>query len=902
MTVFHAERIENVFRALRTSERGLSSSAIEERRKTYGINRLPQRQERSRVVIFLSQLRSWFIYVLFAAALLSFTFAKLLDAGVIMAIVIMNAIIGYLQERKAETAIHSLQSLIVPKAKVLRDGIVDLTSAEELVVGDIIFLQAGDRVPADARIVHTRDCSANEASLTGETFPVEKHARTVPAEASVADRPNMLWMGTLVVTGTAKAVVVAVGAKTALGAIATSIARPEQVTTHFHKKTNTLALQLGILAFVAAAATFAIGYWVRALPPLEVFIFSVATLVSSIPEGLPAVLAIVLAIGAFRMAQRNAIVRHMPVIEDLSVASVIITDKTGTLTRNTMMVKTIAAVEKDIVVSGEGWDPHGSFFSGKAAVDPLQDPVLHKLLQVAALCNNASIHLEGDRYEVVGDPTEASFVVLAEKAGITKELIAEQRMVLDQAPFSQETRAQSVLVARPEKELYVIGSEEMLLSASTHAMTAKGAVKLDVRIRTKLRERAGALTSQAMRVVACGYRHVPQKNTRITPDLLKELTFLGFLGITDPLRPEAAQAISDAQRAGIRVIMATGDHASTAAAIARELSLATTKIYTESELRELSEPEFRKVAETATVFARMTPEMKLKLIRTLQEQGKIVAMIGDGVNDAPALKFANVGIAMGSIGTDVAREAADIVLSDDNFSSLMKAIEQGRLIFNNVRQTSFFMITTSLAEIVTILSCLTIGSDLPLTALQILWINLITDGIPNIALAAEGQHGDLLTAPPRKSTERILAKDLIPYLLITVLVMAAVTVFAFVTYLPFGIEKARTVAFALMIFFQLVNVLNMRSLEHSLFRIGIFSNQFITGALVLSFVLQLFIMVAPFTRKAFGLVQLSLVEFIGLGVMSLSILVCVELYKAWLQFKRRRRGYLPSGQGSARNV
>lgn len=892
---YHAERLERILKEYTSSAKGLKSDEAKKRLAQHGPNRLPDETRVSLFALWLRQFKSWFIYILFAAALLSFFFSKPLDAYIIIMIVALNAAIGFVQERRAERAISVLKSMLVPKAKVLRDGIVDVIPAEELVCGDIVVLQAGDRVPADARIIHARDCATQEASLTGESFSVEKQNKTLAENTPLADRVNMVWMGTLVVTGTASAVIIAVGVHTALGTIARSISRTKREVSHFSKKTNYLAFQLGIVAVIAAVLTFAIGFWLRALPFVDVLIFSIASLVSSIPEGLPAVLAIVLAVGAYRMAQQKAILRHLPVIEDLAVTSVIMTDKTGTLTQNSMMVRSIVTAESDIEVSGQGWEPKGAFYIGHDVIQPLENPVLKKLLYVATLCNAASIHLEGERYEVVGDPTEASFVVLSQKAGLTKDAVAEELHVVDQAPFSQATRSQSVIVSKPEHELFIIGGEEAVLARSTHVLTARGAVTIDGTIMARLQERLSEMTKQAMRVVACAVRKLPTKTVNSTPDLQKELTFVGFMGINDPLRPEAVQAIADAKRAGIRVVMVTGDHAATAMAIGHELGLLDPndkkqRVITETELRKLSVHDMRSVVAQTNVFARMTPEMKLEIIRILREHGRVVAMIGDGVNDAPALKYANVGIAMGTIGTDVAREAADIVLSDDNFASLIKAIEQGRLIFNNIRKTSFFMITTGIAEIVTILAAIGTGSVLPLTALQILWINFITDGIPNIALATEGKHDDLLDRPPRKSKEMIVSLEVVPYIIIAVVVMSGITVLAFRGFLPFGIEKARTVAFALMVFFQLFNVLNMRSLNHSLFKIGLFSNPAITGSLLISFALQIFIMVSPLTRNAFQLAPLSLQEFSWLLVVSLSIIGIVELYKVWLHVRGKKAG------------
>ena len=892
MAQYHSKKIDELYHDLGSNEKGLSKSEAAKRLALAGPNTLPERERVSRLAVFFRQFHSWFIYILLVAAGISFVFEKSLDAYIIIAIVLLNAVIGFVQESRAEHAMEALKKLIVPRAKALRDGAVDALDAADLVPGDVIVMQAGDRVPADARIIHCQDFSTQEASLTGESFPIQKHNHVLSEDTQLADRVNMVWMATLATTGTCTALVIGTGRDTAIGNIATSIKTAKRERTHFQTKTNHLALQLGVVAGIAAILTFVIAFFVHRLPIVEVFIFSVATLVSSIPEGLPAVLAIVLAIGAYRMAQNKAIVRHLPVIEDLSVTSVVITDKTGTLTQNTMTARAIVTVEKEYEVGGEGWDATGQFFYNREVVDPLREHVLGKLLVICGLCNNSAVNREEKGVEIVGDPTEASFLILAQKAGLDKAALQQEHKLLDQMPFSQATRSQSVLVAHPEREMYIIGGEEAILHASTHFLSSMGVRRLDASHREELKLKLKALAHRAMRVVACASRHISPRQTRLVTRSLESLTFIGFIGIIDPIRPEAQASIAAARRAGIRVIMATGDHAETAAAIGRQVGLITNdaeaRVLTAQDMETFSKSELTEALATASVFARMTPQMKMELTTELQRQGKVVAMIGDGVNDAPALKKANAGIAMGTIGTDVAREASDIILSDDNFSTFIKAIEQGRLIFNNIRQTSFFMITTSIAEIVTILANLSIGAVLPLTAIQILWINLITDGIPNIALAAEGQHEDLLSKPPRSTRDTILSREVAPFLFIMIILMAGVTLAAFHLYLPQGAEKARTVAFGFMIFFQLFNVLSLRSLESSLFKIGIFTNPFITGALLISFAMQLLIMLLPFTQRAFGLAVLSPYELGGIILISTSVIVCVEFYK-WLRKSMARR-------------
>ena len=890
----HAKTIEAVLKELRATEKGLTNKEAEERRTRSGLNELPATKKIYPLLIFIRQFRSWFIYILFAASFISFFSSKIVDGSVILGIVFLNAFIGFVQENRAERTVQALSTLIEPKATALRNRETDVVPARDLVPGDIILLRSGDRVPADARIIHCREFKTQESSMTGESFPVEKHSRSLSLGSPLADRTNMVWMGTLVVSGSANALVVGTGSTTMLGGIAHTVSTAERGMTHFQSKTNQLALQLGIVSFVAASATFVIGYVFRGLPLMDVFVFSVASLVSTIPEGLPAILAIVLAIGAYRMAQQRAVVRHMPVIEDLAVTSIIMTDKTGTLTQNTMTARTLLTVERIIEVSGDGWQPKGLFYRDGAVIDPLHDLVLKKLLTIAALCNNASVHLEGDRYEVAGDPTEASFVVLAQKAGFAKDVVSAHHNAIDYMPFAQETRTQGVLVTRPEREIYVIGSEEVVLAGAKHYLSSGGKKLLEAPDRARLHQEIERLTKQAMRLVACGYKRVPEKVTQITPDLLHNFIFVGLIAIIDPLRPNVAAVVAEEQKAGITVMMATGDHADTALAIGKSVGLLRASdgreyVLTEQQLASMENAQLREKLLTARVFARMTPDAKLQLISQLQAMGNVVAMIGDGVNDAPALKKANVGIAMGTIGTDVAREAADIVLQDDNFQSLLKAIEQGRLIFANIRLTSYYMITTGLAEIMTILASMAFSDALPFTALQILWINFITDGVPNVALAAEPEHDDLMSEPPRRVQTSILSRDALPFIVIVVLIMAVATTATFKLFVGFDPRKAQTMAFTLMVFFQLFNALNMRSLRHSIFSLGWFSNPLLTVSIVASFFLQIGVIFIQPLRDVFGLSALSIAEFSLLLLVSIIIILALEFYKRIVSSYEKKR-------------
>jgi len=889
---FHSEPVEKVLKKLSSGISGLSHKEAKARLQDFGPNEIPEKKAKNPALIFLKQFHSILIYILIAAAAISFFIGHAVDVYVILAVILINAIIGFIQENKAERSIQALKRMIVPYAKVFREGKLLQVHAKELVPGDIIFLEEGDRIPADARLLEVKNTRTVEASLTGESLPIDKDVKVLPEKTGLADRKNMVWMGTFVAGGQAKAVVVSTGIKTAIGKVATSIEKIKKVKGHFEKKTAILARQMGIIAVVCAFIVFLVGFFARGFEFSEIFLFTIASLVAGIPEGLPAVLIIVLAIGAYRMAKKNAIIRTLPATETLGVATVIATDKTGTLTQNTMNVeKIILPGEDEITVSGEGWKPSGDFSQKDNIIAPLENSRLSKLLHIACVCNNARIVKEEDeKYKIIGDPTEAALVALAEKAGLKKEELLEKEKRIDDLPFNPELKYRaslSVLVEEDrKKEIYVIGAPEAVLAHSSFILWEKGEKKITQEERQEILAGIQGLAKKAMRVLGLAYKITPVSTDNLSEDLVNDLVLVGVVGMLDPPRPQVKEAIAKARKAGIRVIMKTGDHKDTAVAVAKEIGMIGEKtkskcpeVLTEQELLNLSEEEFEETIKHISVFARLTPGMKLRIVETLQKQGHIVAMTGDGVNDAPALKRADIGIAMGIIGTDVARESSAIVLADDNFSSIVNAIEEGRTVFTNTRQASSFLITTNFAESISIITTMILGLPLPLLPTQLLWLNLVTDGVSDVALAAEPSHEDVLEEPPRKAKENILSKEIIPFILIMAGIMVIFTLIIFNAYLPSGIEKARTGAFTVMAFTQLFNVLNMRSLKRSVFKIGLFSNNFIVASLIASVFLLAMVLYVPFFQGVFQFVHLGLLEILTIIIFSSSVLWLGELYK-----------------------
>jgi len=882
MNIWHTKTPEKIFTELQTSKKGLSKQEVEQRLIKYGRNQISKKKKKSKILLFIKQFNSPLIYILFAAMIISFIFDHLIDAYVILAVVLINATIGFVQERKAERAIDALKKLIISYAKVFRGETLVKIPAEELVPGDVIFLEEGDKVPADARIIELKNFKTQESSLTGESFPEEKALKPLSEFTPLGDRTNMVFMSTLNVSGQAKAVVVSTANKTAIGQIAKSIQEIIQPKMHFNKKVSQLAIQMAIFASIGAVLTFLIGYFINKLQFFEIFLFTIASLVSGIPEGLPAVLIIVLAVGARRMAKKNAVIRHLPAVETLGVATIIATDKTGTITQNSMAVEEIVTSEGSFEITGNGWEPLGKFSQNKKIINPLKIQALQKALSISALCNKGNLLRKNGDYEIIGDPTEVALLVLAKKAGLDKQRLQNSEKIIEDLAFSSELKFRATLVqSKNKKQIYSVGAFETILKKSNSFIKSNEKLKFDEETKKLFLIEAESLAKKGMRVLALAYRDVPSHINSVSNDLVSNLTFVGLVGMKDPPRKEIYQSIKKARNAGIRIILKTGDHKETALAIAKEIGLANKndKVLTQTDLEAMTSSEFDIAVKSVNIFARVTPKMKMNIVKSLQEQGEIVAMTGDGVNDAPALKMADIGIAMGIIGTDVARESSEIVLTDDNFSSIVNAIEEGRTVFRNVRRASFFLITTNVAEDITIVTSLAMGLPLPMLPIQLLYLNLVTDGVNDVALAMEPGHEDVLQHPPKDKKEKILNKDLIPFLLLAAGLMVLGTIPLFKYFLPQGLEKAQTVAFVSMSMFQLFNVLNMRSLKYSLFKVGIFSNKWVVWALIASFSAMLGIIYLPWISNIFNFVPLTIKEFGLITLVAFSVFVFGEIYK-----------------------
>jgi Ca2+-transporting ATPase len=846
----HAKTESQVLAQFESRATGLYPHEVLERQKRFGPNSLPDSKQTSPLTIFLRQFKNLMVAVLSFAAILSWYYQHYLDVGVIVFVILLNVIIGFIQEYRAEKAIAALKNMVVPKAKVKRNDTIYEISSTEIVPGDIILIEEGDRVPADARLIFVKNLQTDESMLTGESMPVTKHVRPLPPATTVADQTNMVFSATSVVQGTAEAVVVAIGANTALGRIAKGLETIKDTSgRHFLEKNTQLVTQMSLLAFGAAGLSFLIGYFLRGFAFEQILVFTLAALVSAIPESLPIIVIVVLSISARRMAQKNAIVRTLPATETLSIVDTIITDKTGTLTQNKM------TVEKVITHN------HA------------------KLMQIAYHCNTVRVQppeSPGEEETLLGDPTEVAFFQKARQHLLKHDTVNK----LDDLSFNQNIKARASFVEiEKSKEVFACGAPESILARSTHYLDHNGHARLLTQSqRDIIEQELHTLTGMAMRTIGFAYRKVSTHHaSRVNVNDVRDLTWTGMMGILDPPRPETKNAIAQAKAAGIRVIMATGDHPKTGIAIAKQIGLTTSDlVYTASDIAQMSDENLLIAAREANVFARMTPEAKLKLAQILQKDGHTIAMTGDGVNDAPTLKGADIGIAMGKKGTDVAREASDIILTDDNFATIISAIEEGRTQFRNIRRTSFFLVTTTLAQSVSLISFLLAGLPLPLLPKQILWINLVGSGVTDIALATEPIHEDVLNTPPRDKREPILNRQVLPMLFLLTLLMTGAAFFVYLIMSHTGETKTRTAIFVVLSLMQIFNMFNVRSLRQSIFKIGWWTNRNVNIAFFVSIALLLAVIYIPPLAQIFEFVPLSLSDVIWLVLLSSSVLVLGE--------------------------
>ena len=790
---------EDVLDAMKSGPEGLAPAEADKRLQKHGPNRLPEAARRSTWMRFLVQFHNVLIYVLLAAALIKVLMGHWVDTSVILAVVVLNAIIGFVQEGRAEAAMEAIRDMLAPRANVLRDGRRESIDGADLVPGDVVLLEAGDKVPADLRLIRARGMAAQEAILTGESVPVEKSVDPVEKAAALGDRASMLWSGTLLTQGGGRAVVVATGAGTEIGRIGGMLSGVQQLTTPLVAQMDRFARWLSLFILTAAALLFAFGFFIRGYPVDEIFMAVVAVAVSSIPEGLPAVLTITLALGVQAMARRNAIVRRLPAIETVGAVSVICTDKTGTLTRNEMTVALAAPPEGRLEISGEGYAPEGK-------VEGDADGTA--LALAAALCNDAELVEREGAWHVEGDPMEGALLAFAGKllgSDARKDWMRE-----DSIPFDSRHRYMATLSAREGRRVvHVKGAPERVLMMCDRLPGGGG---FDVR---DWRDKADRLAAEGTRVLALAEM---EADTLDEKALDGGLSFLGLVGLIDPPRPEAIEAVAECRAAGIGVKMITGDHAGTARAIAAQVGLEhTDKVLTGADLEEMDDARLAQVVEEVDVFARTTPEHKLRLVKALQSHGLTVAMTGDGVNDAPALKRADVGIAMGQKGSEAAKEASDLVLADDNFASIAAAVREGRTVYDNIRKVISWTLPTNAGESSAIIIAIMIGVALPITALQVLWVNMITSVTLGIALAFEPTEKATMQRPPRARKAPLLSSELLWHVLLVGGLYAAAMygIFTWGIGRDYSVEHAQTLAMNTLVVLKIFYLFYIRNLHDS---------------------------------------------------------------------------------------
>jgi Ca2+-transporting ATPase len=863
---------------------GLSSDEARRRLDQYGPNELEHRRPKSVLTIFLQQFMSPLIYILFAAAIISLALGHIIDAEVILFVVLANALIGTFQEGKAVKAVESLRQLVSPEATVIRGGERRRINASNLVPGDLLEITAGDKIPADARLIDIVRLKVNESALTGEADAADKFNLTLPQDITLADRDNMAYAGTVALEGHGKGLVTETGMRTEVGHIAARITGEEQVKTPLQRRIAAFG-NLLVLAVPSIGLLIIIVGVLRGFRLLEIFLVAVSLTVSAIPEGLPAVITVILALGMRRMAERKAVVRKLMAVEALGTATVICSDKTGTLTKNEMTVTELyTGVVLD--VTGAGYSTVGEFLCNGYAADLGENIFL--LLKAAVLANDAELKAGS----VIGDPTEGALLVVSIKAGILPEEVRSYNSRIDEIPFSAERRYMATLNddLMGGRYIYAKGSPESVLSLCNRFIDLNGKIKLlDKAVESNFLKQAADMAGRALRVLGFAFSAVDTDQEAIG-DEIGGMAFIGLAGMIDPPRPEAIGAVSIVREAGIRVIMITGDHKLTATAIARQLG-----IYDEGdlvlgghELEELTDEELEEKVGIISVYARVSPLQKLRIVKAWQKNGAVVAMTGDGVNDAPAINRADIGIAMGITGTDVAKEAAKMVLLDDNFATIEAAVEEGRTIYTNLKKVILYLFSTNLGEVVTILVSVLAGLPLPLLPVQILWINLATDGVAVIPLGLEPMERGVMKEPPRDPEESLLTADMLIFIISVSLIMATGTLLLFHLYASGqDFARARTIAFTAMVTFQLFNAFSCKSVRESVLNRNLLNNRFLIGAVLFGFILQMGALYLPFGNHIFRTVPLDVPTFLlTIGITAL-IIPALEIIK--LLFLREQR-------------
>lgn len=892
MQKWYSQNKNHILSELTTNiETGLSSNEVKSRLEKYGTNELKDEKKKSFISKVIAQFTDFLVLILIGSAIISIAVDKGDDAIVILAIVIVNAFLGIYQEGKAEKALDALKKMSSPTAKAIRNGHLEVVPASDLVPGDIVSLEAGDIIPADLRLIQSSNLKIEEASLTGESVPVEKHSDIVlDEEVGLGDRTNMAYMSTAVSYGRGKGVVVATGHNTEIGKIATMIQSFENEATPLQRQLNQLGKILGITIIFICIAVFGIGL-LQGRDMLEMFMIAISLAVAAIPEGLPAIVTIVLAIGMNRMVKRNAIVKKLLAVETLGSTTVICSDKTGTLTQNEMTVVKVFSDGKVIDVTGSGYEPVGEFLSDEAPINIEDIGDLQTILSISALANDADLEKTNDGYRIIGDPTEGALITLAGKGNVTKNTINSKYPRIEEIPFDSGRKMMTTFHKNyiPNKIIsFTKGAPDIIINRCNRISIHGKVSAFDDVMKKEVLKVNSSFSKNALRVLAFAYKEYNELPKDISPDINEmDMTFVGLVGMIDPARPEAKEAIKNCKNAGIKTIMITGDYKETAFAIAKELEMADSidQAMMGDELNKISDEELKEVVKKIKVFARVSPEHKVRIVDALKSNGEIVAMTGDGVNDALALKKSDIGVSMGITGTDVAKNTAELILTDDNFASIVSAVEEGRIIYSNIKKFVFFLLSCNIGEILLIFTSILLNLPVPLLAIQLLWLNLITDSFPALALGVEKGDPDIMKLSPRNPKEPILNRNMLTGIILQSIAIAAASLLAYrwglINYVD-DLDKARTITFATLITAELLRAYSSRSQRFTLFKIGFFSNKTLVFGTVFSFILLLGVLYIPFVQPIFNTFSLGFREWsvvIGYAIIPLVIGELVKIFK-----------------------
>ena len=926
--IAHGKPVQDVAGELQTHiETGLTQEEARRRLAAHGPNQLSERPRPGFLALLWDQFNNYLVIILIAAAVISFGLGEVVDSLAIMFIVILNAVVGVIQESKAEQALEALQKMSAPNAQVVRDGHVQVVPGREIVGGDIVLLEAGNYVPADLRLVESVNLKIEEASLTGESVPVEKDAAVVlDKEIPLGDRRNTAFMGTMITYGRGRGIVTGTGMNTQIGLIAEMIQSFEVENTPLQNKLEHLGKILGTSCLAICALVFIYGLF-RDTPVADVFnigflnylqaekkdiiglfMTAVSLAIAAVPEGLPAIVTICLALGMQRMIKHNALIRKLPAVETLGCATVICSDKTGTLTQNQMTVVQGWAGGRRFRLSGEGYNPVGQFFRDSAEFHPRDDADAALLLQGGLVCNDARLEqCEGDdagmgSWRIIGDPTEGALVVAAGKSGFWREELARVLPRVQEIPFDSDRKRMSTLHAVenatctplgiPDADsivVFVKGAPDVILDLSNKYVESGRSIELTPSMRQTILEQNRAMAGNALRVLAVAYRPMPAIPESVSSgEIERDLVFIGLLGMIDPPRPEVIDALKVARGAGLKSIMVTGDYKDTAEAIARDIGLLTPGgiVLTGPEIEKMSDAELAGVADRLDVCCRVSPQHKTRIVEALKSRDHVVAMTGDGVNDAPALKRANIGVAMGITGTDVAKQTADMILTDDNFASIVAAVEQGRIIYSNIRKFVYFLLACNIGEILIIFGAMLAGLPIPLMPVQLLWLNLVSDGAPALALGLEKGDPDIMNQPPRAPGEHVINRNMAVGVgvvgCVDALAILAVFFLALQRY-PDQLMAAQTIAFVTLCASELIRAFTARSEHHSVFSIGVFSNRWMVWAVTASFLAVLLVVYVPFLQPFFETVPLTFDDWLLMLPFFFASPLAMELLKLYFR-------------------